>query len=206
MIKKLKLSNKKLRLINLLLVGLIVLINGYVLVSPLLPQFDLWRRQHHVQAVAGLPYKTNLDKTSPKADIRAQVPIDNRIVIPKLALNDHIYIGANPNLVNKGVWARPNASTPPNGSNTVLVAHRFSYNGSATFYSLNKVGIGDKIVVYWQGQEYDYTVFKTSVADATDLAVENPSPTAQLTLYTCTPLWNPIDRLVVVASLDRPLP
>jgi len=193
-----------LRQINYLMAALIIIINGYIAVSPLWPQFDLWKRRHQTAAVAGLPYKTKLDKTSPAATIRAAIPTDNRLVIPRLALNQHIYTGAGAYLVNLGVWARPNASTPPKGSNTVLIAHRFTYKGPSIFYSLGDMQLGDKVVVYWQGKEYDYTVNGSKIVSASDVAVENPSSNPELTLYTCTPLWTaePADRIVVTASLD----
>lgn len=193
----------KLRLkhLNRILIVVIVAINGYLLLSPLLPQFDLWKRRHQTAAVAGLPYKTQLDK-SKTDNKRTAIPKDDRLIIPKLALNEHIYEGTSPYLVNKGVWARPAASTPPQGSNTVLVAHRFTYSGPATFYSLDKLVTGDHLVIYWQSKEYDYTVTSTSVVLPTATQVEDATPDPQLTLYTCTPLWSPKDRLVVIAKLD----
>jgi len=199
-------KERKIRLkhFNWLLVFIILAINLYVLVSPLLPQIDLWRRKQEAAAVAGLPYKTNLDSSSKKDDMRAEIPSDNRLVIPKLALDEHIYTGSSPYLVNKGVWARPNTSTPPKDSNTVLVGHRFTYGGPATFYSLDKVAVGDKLVLYWQGKEYDYTVTSTKVVAPTAIEVEEPTKQPQLTVYTCTPIWSAKDRLVVVAKLDEP--
>lgn len=186
-----------------MLVAMIIAINGYILVAPFTPQFSLWLRKHRTQSVAGLPYKTNLDKNSGKNKTRAAIPADNRLVIPKLALNEHIYVGTNPHLVNKGVWARPNASTPPQKSNTVLVGHRFTYDGPATFYSLDKVTTGDPIIVYWQGKEYDYRVATTKVVPPTAVEVEAPSGAPELTVYTCTPLWSATNRLVVVAKLTN---
>jgi len=199
-----KLSKPQLKHFNLFLICLILLIDGYILVSPALPQLELWQRKHQTAAVAGLPYKTKLDKKSPATDKRTAIPADNRLVIPKIALNQHIYTGDHAYLVNLGVWARPNASTPPQGSNTVMVAHRFTYLGPATFYSLGSLSVGDPVVVYWQGKEYDYRVDNKKTVAATDLSVEDPSSKPELTLYTCTPLWtaDPKYRIVVTASLE----
>lgn len=188
---------------NYVMAALIVIIDGYLVMAPLWPKLDLWRRQHQTSAVAGLPYKTKLDKNSPKTIQRAPIPTDNRLIIPKIALNEHIYVGTNPHLVNKGVWDKSQTSTPPQGHNTVMVAHRFTYSGPATFYSLDKLAGGDPIVVYWQGKEFDYTVATSKVVAPTELTVEDPTPKPQLTLYTCTPLWNFKNRLVVVANLDK---
>ena len=203
MIKAPQFTDRRIRTVNLCLAALVILINGYILISPLWPQFDLWKRKHQAAAVAGLPYKTKLDKDSSTQAKRAEVPSDNRLIVPKLALNEHIYTGRSPYLVNQGVWARPNTSIPPKGSNTVMVAHRFTYSGPATFYSLDKMTNGDKIVIYWQKKEYDYTVTDVKVVPPTATEVENPTSQSQLTLYTCTPLWSAKNRLIVVAKLDQ---
>jgi LPXTG-site transpeptidase (sortase) family protein len=196
--------NRNLRYINWCLVALIILINGYLLAAPLWPRFELWKRQRQTAAVAGLPYKTHLIKSSPGNGQRDPIPSDNRLVIPKIAINEHIYAGTNAHLVNQGVWDKTQTSIPPKGGNTVMVAHRFTYDGPATFYSLDKLSSGDKIVVYWQGKEYDYTVKTNKIVNATELSVEKPTKDSILTLYTCTPLWtaNPKYRIVVTASLD----
>ncbi len=168
-----------------------------------MPQIDLWRRKHQATAVSGLPYKTNLDNNSSADSKRSGPPQDNRLIIPKLALNQHIYSGSAWWLVNKGVWALPNTSTPPFGSNTVMAAHRFTYDGPSIFYSLDKMALGDKIVIYWQKKEYDYTVKQTKVVPPTGTYILKGTDQPQLTLFTCTPLWSAKDRLVVVAKLDE---
>lgn len=184
--------------VNLLLVVLIVSINGYILLSPLLPQLELWMRQRRSSSVAGLPYKTQL--SSDNKDERNPVPKDNRLVIPTIALDEHVYVGTDPHLVNRGVWARPQTSIPPEGSNTVLVGHRFTYDGPASFYSLDKLTVGDSIVLYWQGKEYDYRVSLKEVVPPTAVNIEHPTKQPQLTLYTCTPIWSAKDRLVIIAK------
>jgi LPXTG-site transpeptidase (sortase) family protein len=188
---------------NTVLAFLIIVVNLYVLASPFVPQLRLVVRKQHVKAVAGLPYKTVLDSTPATDTKRAEIPKDNRIVIPKIALDEAIFQGTSPYLVNKGVWARPATSTPPKGGNTVLVGHRFTYSGPATFYSLDKVAVGDTIVMYWQSKEYDYVVSQTKVVQATAVEIEDPTTDAQLTIYTCTPLWSAKDRLVVIAKLQQ---
>jgi LPXTG-site transpeptidase (sortase) family protein len=189
---------------NYLMAAVIIIIDGYIDVSPVLPQLDLWRRRHASAAVAGLPYQTKLDKNSSTENKRNPTPTDDRLVIPVLAIDQKILSGKNPYIVNLGVWARPNTSTPPKGSNTVLVAHRFTYKGPSIFYSLGNLKKGDKVVVYWSGKEYDYTVNASRIVDGTDLSVEGPTKQAELTLYTCTPLWtaHPQYRIVVTALPD----
>ncbi len=167
---------------------------------PVLPQVSYWYHKKATSSVAGLPYKTNEVGQEDLNTKRKEIPKDNRVVIPSLALDEKIFEGADPNTVHKGVWARPNTSTPIKGSNTVLVGHRFTYNGPATFYHLDKVIVGDRILVYWQGKEYNYGVKSIKTVPATATEVENATSTPTLTLYTCTPLWSAKDRLVITAE------
>ena len=47
---------------------------------------------------------------------------------------------------------------------------------------------------------YRYKVESSRTVPDTAIQVEAPTKDARLTLYTCTPLWNPVNRLVVVAK------
>jgi sortase A len=186
------------RRLNWLLIALIVIINLYVFTAPLIPHFRFWLDKKHSQKVSGLPYKTKLETS--KNNARVAAPQDERIVIPKIALDDHIFQGTNPHTVDLGVWLRPNTPPPSKGGNTVIVAHRFVYNNANTFFNLDKVGRGDPIVLYWDHKEYDYKVTTTKVVAPTAVEIEAPTPKSQLTLYTCTPLWTSKQRLVVIAK------
>ena len=193
-----KQGDTKFKIANRVLLVLIIIINTYIIVLPVLPKIQLWLHQRKTKNVAGLPYSTKLDAN--KNDKRKGIPADNRIVIPKLGMDEHVYEGTSPYTVNKGVWARPKTSTPDKGGNTVMVGHRFTYSGPATFYNLDKVGAGDTIVVYWQGKEYDYTIAETKVVPPTAVQIEAPTKDSQLTVYTCTPLTTAKNRLVLIAK------
>ena len=186
--------------INFILVCLILASNIYVLILPIIPELALHNNRQKLKGVAGIPYKTKTDSQLAVNQKRKDIPSDNRLVIPSLGLDEHIYDGASQYLVNKGVWARPNGSIPPKGGNTVLVGHRFTYSGPATFYSLDKVSVNDKILIYWGGVEYNYTVRESKVVAATAVEIENATKTPRLTIYTCTPLWSAKDRLVLIAT------
>jgi sortase A len=106
------------------------------------------------------------------------------------------------NILYRGIWRWPDGSTPDKGGNTIFLSHRFSYTGPrGAFYYLNKLQTGDSIGVVWNGKLYTYDVVSTQVVPPTDTAIENNTSDAQITLFTCTPLWHPVDRLVVVAKL-----
>jgi sortase A len=105
--------------------------------------------------------------------------------------------------LDQGVWRWPGGSTPDKGSNTVLVGHRFSYTKpKGVFYFLDKLHVNDTVGVVWQNKTYVYRVFATAVVPPTQTSILDPSKQTTLTMYTCTPLWLPRDRLVVKATLE----
>lgn len=126
----------------------------------------------------------------------------NKVAIPSIGVNGVIYEGQTVATLSKGIWRRPNTSTPDKGGNTVLSAHRFMYeSGPITFYHLDKVKLGDKIYVLWKDKRYEYQVFDISEVLPTQIEVEANTKDPILTLYTCTPLWTAEKRLVVKAKL-----
>jgi LPXTG-site transpeptidase (sortase) family protein len=125
----------------------------------------------------------------------------NTLIIPTIALSQPLHEGTDTykELV-QGVWHWPYGSSPDKGSNTVLIGHRFTYtNPRGVFYSLDKVHTGDEIGVAWKNKMYLYRVAETKVVSPGDVAIEAPTQRPTLTLYTCTPLWWPTDRLVIIA-------
>ena len=85
----------------------------------------------------------------------------------------------------------------------MFLAHRFSYTGPhGAFYYLDKLRPGDEIGVMWNNKAYTYVVASATQVPPTDTAIEDNTTDARLTLFTCTPLWHPTNRLVVVATLE----
>lgn len=172
--------------LNRILLILIVMCNSYVVLSPFMPELSFRLRQVQVSA----PNDINLQEL----DVT-----HNYVVIPRLGMTEKILEGDGVDTVNQGVWRRPNTSMPAKGSNTVLVGHRFTYDGASVFYHLDKVAVGDEIQVIWNGSVTSYRVAETKVVPATAIEIEEPTKDERLTLYTCTPIWTAVDRLVVVA-------
>lgn len=184
--------DKHLRKINLALFLIIVSINIYVIVLPFLPQ---------------LTYKvSNIVTDQPSVTtVEDRKEIDrstDRLIIPKMHLEEKIWIGDNEKLVNKGVWHIPHSSTPEKGSNTVLAGHRFSYKDPAVFYHMDKMQSNDVIVAVWSGKIYTYKVTEVKIVKPTAVEIEKATIEDTLTLYTCNPLWSTRERLVVVAKLE----
>ena len=186
---------------NNLIFATIILINGYIIAAPLLPGVWYWwqtRNNTHVQQL------TNKIAEAPKTtETKPISPLPNELIIPKMLVDTPLVEGPMKdsfNLLNKGAWHLPISSTPTQGGNMVIAGHRFSYTGPrGIFYYLNKLVPGDEIGIRWNGIMYHYTVQSSRTVPSTEVSVEQPTPDTRLTLYTCTPLWNPVNRLVVVA-------
>lgn len=177
----------------------VVLVALYLLCAPLLPNLDYWWNGDNSPKT---PAYAVAAATGQKPTTSTPVPSGNRIVIPKIRADATINQGPTEAVLEQGPWLRPNTPAPPDGGNTVIVGHRFSYNPSVEqpFYHLDKLELGDKIVIAWEGKVYAYAVSQKKVVSATQISVEAPTTNRQLTLYTCTPLWNPVNRLVIVAT------
>jgi LPXTG-site transpeptidase (sortase) family protein len=190
-----------LRRVNTTLFTLIVVINLYIIAAPLLPQLSYWWSVHHTSKQIQLEQLIN----KPETITHAKTLGPNRLIIPAMFLNQQTLEGPESdwfNILYKGVWRWPGSSTPDRGGNTVFLSHRFSYTGPrGAFYYLNKVKIGDDIGVVWNRKTYTYSVVSSQVVPPTDTAIEDNTSDAQITLFTCTPLWHPVNRLVVVAKL-----
>ena len=203
-----KYKSTRLGRINNLLLALIILVNLYIILAPLAPGAAFWWQSYHghrkQQLTAQIHQKTAAPGTSKPA---ASQP--NSVIIPSMLLNQRILEGPvsqQYSVLDKGIWRWPAGSTPDKGGNTVLIGHRFTYtNPNGVFYFLNKVAVGDEIGVTWNNTQYIYKVTGVTEVPPTDTAIESNTPDARLTIFTCTPLWLPKDRLVVVAELENRL-
>ena len=175
-----------LRRINNGLSIIAVLLSLYLLLAPLLPKAT---------------YKLKDDPPLVKQDSvpDSKIPKENTLVIPAMKLQETIYESEDTSALNKGVWHRPKSSIPPNGGNTVLTGHRFTYGGPAVLYHLDMVKVGDDITVYWNRKKYSYQVRDVSVVPPDDKNGEVQAAEPILTIYTCTPLFTAQNRLVIQA-------
>jgi len=173
----------------------------YLVIMPLLPQLTL-PIQLLIDPTQGYHYQSRLAASTGVVGNLQSPPAGNRLVIPRIGVDTEILIGNDPNLLHQGVWHRPLTSTPDQGSNTVLVAHRFQYTfGPTTFYHLDKLREKDRFMIFWEGQEYDYEVVGIKVVDPDQDRIEASTEDPMVTMYTCTPLWTAEKRLVVQAKL-----
>ncbi len=200
MLSRFTLHRPALSTINRWLLLAILLVNGYIISIPVLPRVSYWWSEHFSHTSQRL--EANV-AASPKTAGSPEAPKDNRLIVPSMQLDAGVFEGKTATALRQGIWHRPFTSTPDKGGNTVLAGHRFTYTEpKGIFYYLDKVTIGERIALYWQGTKYVYKVAEIKVVPPTEISVENPSSDNRLTLYTCTPLWSPKQRLVVIAILE----
>jgi sortase A len=194
------------RKINIGLLAAIILVNLYTILLPTIPalryRWEAGRNREKVTASVQQYVKQtaqNTPTTTPTEDMSG-----NRLIIPRMLMNTKIVEGPTSNPygnLKKGAWRLPFSSTPDKGGNTVIAGHRFTYTEARSiFYYLDKLQIGDQIGVEWNGTMHTYKVVSTEVVSPTDVSVQAATDDDRLTLYTCTPLWNPKNRLVVIAK------
>lgn len=131
------------------------------------------------------------------------IHIPDRLLIPQIGISMPIFESDSANTLLKGGWIFPGTSAPDRGGNTVIFGHRFRYLPpiSNTFYSLDKLNIGDTFTAVWKGKIYTYKVKEKKVIEPTDFSVLDQSKESEITLITCAPLFSTKQRLVVIASL-----
>lgn len=187
-----------LKRINNILIIITLFLGLYIIVNPLLPNILFAFRDTTPEVIA--PYSGQLAEIV-GSSTTTEIPTDNRLVIPTIGIDEAILESNNIGVIdNGGTWRRPNTSSPSKGSNTVIVGHRFYGLNGSTFYNLDKLKINDSIAIYWEGKEYLYSVTDVKVVSPSAVEIEAPTADAQLTLYTCTPLWTAKDRLVITAK------
>lgn len=190
-------SEPQLQNLNRSFMVVVLLINGFLFGAPLWPNL-----RFAIQTNITKPIKLTAGELGAVSSYDTSY---NHIIIPRMQFDEPILEGTSETTVNRGIWRRPNTSTPGLGSNTVLVGHRFSYAGSAAFYHLDKLRAADQLIVIYDGKVRIYRVEVSKVVLPSEGSVEAATNSERLTLYTCTPLGTLKNRLVVEARLEQTL-
>lgn len=128
-----------------------------------------------------------------KATISEPTIKTDRIIIPKVGI-DIEYKSGTAAVLNDYAWHRfPDRGNPADGGNFIISAHRFVIGltpgetaKKSPFYHIEKVAVGDEILVDYQGKRYTYKVTERTKVKPTQVEIEEASTDAKLTLYTCT--------------------
>lgn len=138
-------------------------------------------------------------------------PDGDRVYIPKIGVNVELASGG-PEALDKGSWHRfPERGDPVEGGNFIVSAHRFSLGATpgqtrqkSPFYHINKLEIGDQILVDFQGKRYGYEITTHSEVKPNQTEIEAPLEEGEdpkMTLYTCTLKGESDGREVYTAKL-----
>lgn len=130
----------------------------------------------------------------------------DRIVIPKIGVNIAYATGAA-SLDRGAEWRSPTSGNPLDGGNFVIAAHRFSIQPTpqgtiekSPFYHIDKLQVGDKVVIDYKGKRYGYEVTKEFTVKPSQIEIEARTNDPTLTLYSCGLDGAEGDRFVVQAK------
>ena len=123
-----------------------------------------------------------------------------RLVIPSLGINEKVIPGTTMDVYNRGVGLWPTSPLAGQRGNFVVGGHRTS--GRKPFRYIDKLRVGDSIVVRQGGDEFVYKVTRQRIVKPTDVWVAQPTKTATLTLFACHPVGSVKERIVVQATLS----
>jgi sortase A len=125
------------------------------------------------------------------------------LTIPSADIEIPIVEGETEETMLEGAWHFPKSAPLNSTGNTVIFAHRFHKVPPAkdTFYNLDKVKVGDQIIITNKNDEtFKYKVTENKVIAKNDRSILDPTEQEVLTLVTCTPLWTAKKRLIVTAK------
>lgn len=141
---------------------------------------------------------------------------DFAIIIEKIGVNAPIVPDVNVadrneylNSLKYGVAQAAGSARPGEVGNTYLFAHSaldfWNFGPYATVFTLlGNVGVGDRVVIFYHGQRYDYKVSNKEIVkgfNTEPLSRVYDAPT--LTLQTCDPPGTALNRLIVTAELVK---
>ena len=124
-----------------------------------------------------------------------------RLVIPSINVDVPVVEGDSWEQLKKGAGHHIGSANPGERGNCFISGHNDIYG--EIFRDLDKVKVGDEIIVYAGEQPYYYIVRATRIVEPDDVSVMYPTSTPVLTLLTCYPYMVDSHRLVVIAELKR---
>ena len=122
------------------------------------------------------------------------------ISIPKLNVRQTIFSGVTNSVFDRGVGYWPGTALPGQPGNMVLGGHRTA--GTHPFYDIQKLTVGDQIIVTRGGRTYTYVVNGSRIVKPTATWILNQTANSTLTLFSCHPRGTVRQRYVVTATLQ----
>jgi LPXTG-site transpeptidase (sortase) family protein len=131
--------------------------------------------------------------------------LNSVLKIDSISVEGKIHQGEDGNTMDKGFWHFPASVYPGQKGNTVIISHRYLKlpPSKDTFFNLDKVKVGDTVVVEQIDDTFRYIVTDVHIVEKNDISVLKSSDEYEITLITCTPLWTSQKRLVINGKLDK---
>ncbi|MBC7265083.1 MAG: sortase [Chloroflexi bacterium] len=124
-----------------------------------------------------------------------------RIVISKIKVDAPVVEGDDWEALKKGVGHHPGSANPGERGNVVLSGHVDVFG--AVFRYLDRLEVGDEVILYAGEKAYHYRVAGKRIVEPTEVSVMDPTREPTLTLITCYPYRVDTKRIVVFAELVR---
>lgn len=138
-------------------------------------------------------------------DITGIISNDNIIgilEIPKLDVNVAILEGTDDRALKYTVGYYPGTAKPGESGNCVLLGHR-NYVYGHYFRHLDKLQLGDTVIIRTIDNDYTYTVSDSFVVKPEDTWVLKQNTNFEITMITCTPVGDYSNRLIVKGVLNK---
>lgn len=191
--------------VNRARIGLALVILGVGLIALSVGLMAFYGRK----PVKEIPPKADINAwVPPSSSISSAIPIsyEERLIIPKIGVDEEIYEGVDDATLDKGVGHFPETARPGEDGNCALTAHGGSGpTHGAPFEHLDELGEGDEIILYDKnGGAHKYIVSEHKTIAETDLSVLEPTEKPSVTLITCVvPSRITHQRRVVVGLLAK---
>ena len=171
--------------------------------------YDLGLKRVGISQVERAVASDSVEKEAESYGVRA----DFSIVVPKIGATSEVVANVDPAneseylaALEKGVAHAKGTYFPGQGKNIYLFSHSTDsplnvekYN--AVFYLLRKLENGDRIILFFAGEKYEYSVSEKHVVSANDISWLSQKVTNEtLVLQTCDPPGTNWRRLIVVAK------
>jgi sortase A len=160
------------------------------------------REASEVQTAALAAWEGN---RSPEPESKDHISRNNGLVltIPRLGVRRFVPEGATPEHLRQFGVGRITWTALPTDPGTLGIAgHRTTYG--APFFRLDRLEVGDTILVDYAGHQYTYHVERqvTVTPDRAD-ALQDATGARGIALVTCSPPYSAALRLIVFGSLER---
>jgi sortase A len=130
---------------------------------------------------------------------------DTELIIKSVDIKGRVVDGKDASTLDRGFWFYPLSAPFGKKGRSIIIAHRFQYipPRTDTFFNLDKIHIGDKVLIKQKNITFVYQVINKKIVDKNDLSVLSQTDKKNtLELITCTPLWTAKQRLVITAQFE----